>query len=129
MALEFSEKSDEISFHEIQKLDSVFGHLLRNSLDHGIESPEDRESEGKKKTGKAVLKNIWSAERAKTASKDEALNLIFLSDFSTKEVISETSGQGVGMDAVRADVENLGGKIQLQTEIKKGTRFTIVIPT
>lgn len=162
VALEFDDKSDEISFNEIQKLDSAFGHLLRNSLDHGIEFPEDRTAAGKDARGKiliaakrdiaakkiifkisddgrgidhnklsekAVLKNIWSAEQAKNASKDEALNLIFLSDFSTKEVITETSGRGVGMDAVRADIENLGGKIDLQTEIKKGTRFTLVIPT
>lgn len=159
--LHFDSESDEVTFSEVQQLDVVFGHLIRNSLDHGIEEPYQREDAGKPNAGqitisvhrnsadknlkitvrddgrgiddrklasKAVEKNIWSAEKAKEATKQEALNLIFLSDFSTKDVVTETSGRGVGMDAVKAEIEKLGGTIQLQTELSKGTQFIITLP-
>ncbi len=157
----FDSRSDEVAYEEVSRLDAIFGHLLRNSLDHGIEEMELREELGKPDTGsitisaarkpdlkvleisiqddgrgidhkrlidKAVAKGLWTAEKAKAASKEEALDLIFLSDFSTKEVVTETSGRGVGMDAVRSEVVGLGGSLTLQTDIGKGTQFTIRLP-
>lgn len=159
--LEFDSKGDEVSYAEVQHLDSIFGHLLRNSLDHDIEDSEERLEKGKSETGvitisakrnlsekqlritlqdngrgidhrrlaeKAVQKKIWTQSQASSASASEALQLIFLSDFSTKEVVTETSGRGVGMDAVRAEIEKLGGTIELQTELGQGTVFTLNLP-
>ncbi len=160
--LQFDANSDEVTYNEVQHLDAVFGHLLRNSLDHGIEEMEIREESGKALIGlikisatrdltqkklrivvsddgrgidpkrliaKAVQKNIWTVEKGAQATTKEALDLIFLSDFSLKEVVTETSGRGVGMDAVRSEVEKLGGTIDLKTEINKGTQFVIVLPS
>ncbi len=160
--LQFDAKSDEVSFSEVQHLDMIFGHLLRNSLDHGIEDIETRAESGKPMAGiikisanrdlqqkklrivisddgqgidhhkliaKAVQKKIWTAEKSATVSVKDALELIFMSDFSTKDVVTETSGRGVGMDAVRSEVEKLGGTIGLITEIGKGTKFIIELPS
>ena len=146
----------------MQHLDTIFGHLLRNCLDHGIEDIETRVESGKPIAGiikisanrdlqqkklrivisddgrgidhhkliaKAVQKKIWTAEKSATVSVKDALELIFMSDFSTKDVVTETSGRGVGMDAVRSEVEKLGGTIGLITEIGKGTQFIIELPS
>ena len=159
--LVFDLNSDEVSFSEVQSLDAVFGHLIRNSLDHGIEDPDERETQNKKRAGeilischrsesekklkitlkddggginterlieKALEKQIWTKEEAQKANQKEAVALIFRSDLSTKDVVSETSGRGVGMDAVKDLVESVGGKIEIETERKVGSAFIITIP-
>jgi two-component system chemotaxis sensor kinase CheA len=127
-------------------------HLVRNCVDHGIETPEDRMAKGKDGMGViemqarrdkgslvVVLKDdgqgIDTALIRKKAnlpdvtSDEDALAFIFRSGFSTKEQATTTSGRGVGMDAVKKTVEDsLHGTIKVHTEMNGGTEFIITIP-
>ncbi|TVZ40295.1 chemotaxis protein histidine kinase CheA [Alteromonadaceae bacterium 2753L.S.0a.02] len=123
----------------------VFSHLLRNSLDHGIESPEERKSKSKTEKGKISIDIEGLTDRVQVLMSDDGrgldiqrlytkgcdqglwqrgepvpivdiANMIFHSGVSTKETVSEISGRGVGMDAVKQFLENSGGTIQLQVE-------------
>ncbi len=141
----------------IEQLNDPLVHLLRNSIDHGIEPPEERLAAGKPETGSIVL----SAEhaggevvlsilddgrgmdpariRAKAEEKglvspetrlseSEIYNLVFLPGFSTAEKITNVSGRGVGMDVVKRSMDALRGKIDIQSELGKGSRITIKLP-
>jgi two-component system chemotaxis sensor kinase CheA len=132
-------------------------HMLRNALDHGIETAEERAAttkspkatimlkawqegasvmievsdDGKgmdpqKIRAKALSKGLISESQAATS--EEALQLIFLPGFSTKEVASSVSGRGVGMDVVKTAVEKHRGAIRIDSVIGEGTRFTIRLP-
>ncbi|MCS0607173.1 chemotaxis protein CheA [Massilia solisilvae] len=132
-------------------------HMLRNALDHGVESPEDRAAIGK--PAKAVISlKAWqeansvmivlsddgrgmdpvklkkkAAEKgliSETAvlSDDEAYQLVFLPGFSTKEVASSVSGRGVGMDVVKTAVEKNRGVVRIESALGKGTKFAIRLP-
>lgn len=134
-------------------------HLIRNSIDHGIESPEERIAAGKDPQGsvtlaaehegnnilitieddgkgidpeviknKAMEKGLLSEEKAKTLSKKEILNLIFLPGFSTAKVVTNVSGRGVGMDVVRTNVSKLRGIIDIDSNVGHGTKFNIKLP-
>ena len=132
-------------------------HLVRNSLDHGIEMPDVRRANGKSATGKLVLKAFHEAgsiaiqivddgkgldpavlrakavekgllEADNTLSDKEAFNLIMMAGFSTAEKVSNISGRGVGMDVVRRNIEELRGTIELDSEVGKGTKITIRLP-
>ncbi|MEE2743320.1 MAG: ATP-binding protein, partial [Bdellovibrionota bacterium] len=134
-------------------------HLVRNSLDHGIELPDIRIAKGKPELGtveiecstkephklriiirddgggidadkvctKGVEQGLITKEQAGKMSKAEKLNLIFASTLSTKEEVSEISGRGVGMDVVKKNLEEIGSKIEIQTELGRGTEFIIDI--
>jgi two-component system chemotaxis sensor kinase CheA len=134
-------------------------HLLRNSIDHGIETPDQRVATGKPRTGtlrlaarhdagqilievsddgrgidgaairrSAVEKGLITRERATGLDEREALDLVFLPGLSTAREISDVSGRGVGMDAVRVAVERLSGSIALASRLGTGTRFSIRLP-
>ena len=134
-------------------------HLVRNSLDHGLEKPEVRTAAGKSPKGtlrleareegdqivvsitddgagidperigrKAVEKGLVTAERARTLSKREILDFIFLPGFSTKEVASNVSGRGVGMDVVNTNVKNMNGTVELDSTLGQGTTVTLRLP-
>lgn len=134
-------------------------HILRNAVDHGIESSEQRKKLGKPEEGritvsarhqenhivieieddgggidwqkvrsKAVNNGLITPEAAERMSEREALNLIFASGLSTASEITEVSGRGVGMDIVRTNIQKLGGLIDVETEIGKGSRFTLRLP-
>jgi two-component system, chemotaxis family, sensor kinase CheA len=132
-------------------------HMLRNALDHGVESPQDRVASGKpakayillkawqeansvmivlqddgrgmdpaKLRKKAIEKSLIGDHQA--TSDDEAYQLVFLAGFSTKEVASSVSGRGVGMDVVKTAVEKNRGAIRIDSNLGKGTRFSIRLP-
>jgi signal transduction histidine kinase len=128
-------------------------HVLRNAVDHGLEPAEEREKLGKAAEaqlrfrafarGERMVLAIEDdgrgidlerlAEKARAAghafaSEDELLLAVFLDGVSTRDAVSETSGRGVGMAAVRAEAEALGGEVRVETEAGRGTRFEFVFP-
>lgn len=134
-------------------------HLIRNSVDHGIEPEDVRIAAGKPPKGKvtlrafhkgnsvaieieddgkgidpakmrevAVRKGIISAEEAAQLDDREAVELIFAPGFSSAETITDISGRGVGMDVVRTNIKNLKGSVSTNSELGKGTRFTLSLP-
>jgi len=134
-------------------------HILRNCIDHGIESPQQRGAAGKNATGRvaisvrrerdrvaleiedngrgmdpqklrlsAVAKGAISAEAAERMSDKEALMLCCLPGVSTAKDVSDISGRGVGMDAVKRALEEVGGTLQIHSERGVGTRFTLLLP-
>ena len=133
---------------------SVFGHLFRNCLDHGIEPPDERKQKGKPSQGQISLeakklpgelvidisddgKGIDTQNLVKKAKemgidvkkdKGNILNLIFHPKLSTSEDHNETSGQGIGMSAVKETIEENNGKIEVYSDENIGTTFTITLP-
>ena len=77
---------------------------------------------------KAIEKNVLSEDDILTLTEKEKINLIFHSGFSTKDEVSSMSGRGVGLDVVRDNIESIGGTIEVQTEVGKGSTFTITVP-
>ncbi len=141
----------------IEKLGDPLVHIIRNSIDHGIEKPEGREASGKGRTGTIKLSALHSgayvlirvsddgrgldreAIRAKaiergivSAGQDmteqETMQLIFAPGFSTAKVVTTVSGRGVGMDVVKREIESLGGSVQLESAPGQGTTVTLKIP-
>ncbi|OFZ70606.1 MAG: chemotaxis protein CheA [Betaproteobacteria bacterium RBG_16_58_11] len=140
----------------IEKIADPLTHLVRNSLDHGIETPEKRIAAGKDPKGTLTLRashqggNIvievsddgggLSRERilAKAKEKDipvsdsitdqEVWLLIFAPGFSTAEVVTDVSGRGVGMDVVKRNIEGMGGRVELDSKTGVGTTVTIRLP-
>ena len=132
-------------------------HLLRNAIDHGLESPEDRKKNNKVKLGKiqlnfkrkgnfvqmeliddgkgidpeviyqrAIDKGLITPEQE--FSKSDMLKLILKAGFTTQDNVSDISGRGVGMDVVKSAIEDLKGSLSIESEIGKGTTFSIKIP-
>ncbi len=141
----------------IESLTDPLMHILRNSLDHGIESKEQRASLGKPDKGTIVLKAYYSGtnvnveitddgkginseiirskaiekgviEEDAVLSEKEIFNLIFHAGFSTAEVVTDVSGRGVGMDVVRRNINTLRGEIDIESTVNKGTTLTISLP-
>ena len=135
-----------------------FMHMIRNSMDHAIEHPDERVKKGKPAVGKVTLsarnvggeihidvaddgcgldpKKILAKARengllTKPESEytdKEIFQMIMLPGFSTNKEVTEYSGRGVGMDVVRKNIEKVGGSITIHSEFGKGTTFTIKIP-
>jgi two-component system chemotaxis sensor kinase CheA len=132
-------------------------HCVRNSIDHGIESPEQRREDGKPEAGTVTMRasnegnmilieisddgkgiDVESVRRKaidrgvihpnKALSDVEAFNLIFDPGFSTAKQITNVSGRGVGLDVVRKQIDRLNGSVSVWSERGMGTRFTIKIP-
>jgi len=149
----------EIDKGMIDDLYDPLMHMIRNSLDHGIELPEERVQKGKTEVGtiylkafqegdsifieisddgkgidpeklkeKALNKGFISQDQADSMTKQEALSLIFMAGFSTAEQISNLSGRGVGMDVVRRKIEELGGTVNIYSELGKGSTIKIQLP-
>jgi two-component system, chemotaxis family, sensor kinase CheA len=152
-------KDTELDRTVVESLGDPLVHLIRNSLDHGLEPPADRVAAGKPKTGvleisarhaggnvvievrddgrgidpvkvgkRAVDRGLITAEAAATLDGKGAAELLFLPGFSTAEVTSDISGRGVGMDAVRTMIRELGGEVTLNSEIGQGTTAQIRLP-
>lgn len=158
--IEFSMTGQETEIDRgmVDKLGDPLIHMIRNSVDHGIEaSPADRVAAGKDPTGHIQLKayhksgNIHieivddgkgidreaiiakAIEKGMITSADkmsdrEIYGLIFEAGFSTAKQITEISGRGVGMDVVRRNIESLRGNVLIETEKGKGSTFTLVLP-
>ncbi|MCK6436904.1 chemotaxis protein CheA [Rivihabitans pingtungensis] len=143
----------------IEDLNDPLVHLVRNAVDHGVETPEERVAVGKKPQSvielsaqqvgdhilieitddgkgmraemlrrKAVEKGLIDLETANSLDDKQALQLIFLPGFSTKDQISNVSGRGVGMDVVRTNIQKLNGRIDISSEVGEGTRISISLP-
>ena len=140
----------------IEKITDPLTHLVRNSLDHGIETPEKRVAAGKNPKGTLTLKASHQGgavvievmddggglNRARILEKagerglavsdamsdHEVWQLIFAPGFSTADVVTDVSGRGVGMDVVKRNIEGLGGKVELESSPGFGTRTVIRLP-
>lgn len=155
--LKISGEGTELDKTVMEKIGDPLVHLVRNSLDHGIEMPQQRVAKGKPETGQVHLNAFHQGgnivieisddgaglptgkilakarERAlvgegDTLSREKILELIFEPGFSTAEQISDVSGRGVGMDVVRRNIKDLGGAIEVRSEPDEGTVFTIRLP-
>ena len=149
----------EVDRTVIEAVKGPLTHLVRNAVDHGIETPDARVAAGKPPAGeislrafaqdsmarvqvsddgagidvvnlrrRAVEMGVATAAEVAAYSDDEALQLIFRTGLSTASEVSTVSGRGVGMDAIRASVTELGGSIEVTTRPGVGTTFTLSFP-
>lgn len=155
--LKLSGENTELDKTVLEKMSDPLVHLVRNSLDHGIEMPADRIAAGKPETGvlhlsayheggnivikvsddgaglnrskilqKAIERGIVAA--GEVLSDDQINNLIFQPGFSTADQVSDLSGRGVGMDVVRRNILDLGGRIDLHSTLGQGSTLKIRLP-
>ena len=147
----------EVDRTVVEEIADPLVHMVRNSLDHGLETPAERLASGKSENGTLQLKayhqgsniiieltddghgidpvkvlakarqNKLVPENAQYP-KEEILNFIFLPGFSTAEKVTAVSGRGVGMDVVRRNIEKLRGKVEIDSEVGRGTTFRIKLP-
>lgn len=149
----------ELDRSVLEEIGDPLMHALRNSIDHGIGTPEEREKAGKPANGRIKISashvedhilivieddgkgidpqkvlararqlNIAPPETLSTLKEQDALELVFLPGFSTKETVSEVSGRGVGMDVVRTNIKKLNGNVSLQSTPGVGTKVIIKLP-
>jgi two-component system chemotaxis sensor kinase CheA len=149
-------QATELDKSLIERIIDPLTHLVRNSLDHGIETVEARRAAGKDSTGQLVLsaahhggnivievsddgaglrRDKILAKAAKqgmqvseTMSDEEVWNLIFLPGFSTAEQVTDVSGRGVGMDVVKRNIQSMGGHVEITSHAGKGSTTRIVLP-
>ena len=155
--LKLTGEQTELDKTVLEKIGDPLVHLVRNSIDHGIEMPEARVAAGKSAAGTVHLdachrggniavevsddgggldkdRILAKAKQRGLVGQNDVLtdeqihDLIFLPGFSTAEKTTDLSGRGVGMDVVRRNVKELGGKIELRSERGKGSRFIITLP-
>jgi two-component system chemotaxis sensor kinase CheA len=149
----------ELDKKVLEDLKDPLIHLLRNSVDHGIETPEERLAQGKPELGSVTMavtqrggnihiivaddgkgldaeaikrssveKGHIPQSEADTMSEEEAFLLIFHAGLSTKKEVTAVSGRGVGMDVVKAQLENLQGRIYVKSVWTQGTEFHLIVP-
>ena len=147
----------EVDKTVIEELADPLTHMLRNSMDHGLETPEERIAAGKPARGTVHLSaehrsgrilitvsddgrgidrdRVLGKARERdllsadmTPSDEEIDQLIFHPGFSTAAAVSDVSGRGVGMDVVKRKIQDLGGRITIASEPGQGTRFTLALP-
>jgi two-component system, chemotaxis family, sensor kinase CheA len=147
----------EVDKTVIERLADPLTHMIRNAVDHGLETPEKREAAGKPREGVITLSAQHRSGRVVIEIEDDGAginrprvkeiaitkgliapdaqlsdtdidNLLFLPGFSTASTISSLSGRGVGMDVVRSAIQSLGGRITITSEAGKGTKFSISLP-
>jgi len=154
--LKMSGESTELDKGLVERITDPLTHLVRNSLDHGVESPERRIEAGKRPSGTITLRAYHQSgnivievgddgaglNRAKILSKArerglpahdgmsdaEVWQLIFEPGFSTADQVTEVSGRGVGMDVVKRNIASLGGRIEIESMGGVGTRMTVRLP-
>jgi len=157
--IEMEGKETELDKTIIEAIKDPLTHLVRNSVDHGVELPEVRVKAGKERAGrlilrafheggqvnieisddgaglnaerirkKAVERSLITSEQAARMADREIFNLIFLPGFSTAEKVTNVSGRGVGMDVVKTNVEKIGGTVDVQSTLGRGTTVRVKIP-
>jgi two-component system, chemotaxis family, sensor kinase CheA len=155
--LEMAGENTEVDRSIIERLGDPLTHIIRNSIDHGIEAPTERSAAGKSEEGtirlsaehrggrivieirddgaginsdrvlaKARERGLVSADAS--LSDEEINNLIFLPGFSTAEKVSDISGRGVGMDVVRRNIQDVGGRISLKSDRGRGMTIQLALP-
>lgn len=157
ITLELSGENTEVDKTIIEQLSDPLTHMIRNSVDHGVEMPDIRAERGKQRLGTIHLsaehrggrivievsddggginreKVLKKAREKGIVGETEMLTdneidmLIFAPGFSTAETVTNVSGRGVGMDVVRRNIESLGGYVQVENTPGKGSTFTISLP-
>ncbi len=151
-----SGEATELDKGLIEKITDPLTHLVRNSVDHGIEAPEKRRAAGKPETGTVTLSAFhqggsivievrddgagMSRERLLNKAREKGMPvhdgmsdqevwaLIFAPGFSTAEVVTDVSGRGVGMDVVKKNIAALNGSVEIDSQLGKGTRITVRLP-
>lgn len=155
--LRMTGEQTELDKTVLEKIGDPLVHLIRNSIDHGIEMPDDRSAGGKSSSGTVHLNAFHKGgaitieviddgkgldkdkllEKGKekglvnpndTLTDDQVFDLIFQPGFSTAAETTDVSGRGVGMDVVRRNIQELGGTIELRSELGKGTKTSISLP-
>jgi two-component system, chemotaxis family, sensor kinase CheA len=157
--LRLSGEETELDRTMIEELSDPLVHLVRNAVDHGMETPEERREAGKPEKGtvtllaqqsgdhiiiqisddgrgiraellrrKAIEKGVLEPETVHAMDDRQALQLIFMPGFSTKDEISSVSGRGVGMDVVKTNIQKLNGRIDISSTPGTGTVISISLP-
>ncbi len=157
--LEMQGEETELDRQLLELIIDPLIHMVRNSADHGIETPDARKKSGKPEAGvislkayhsgghiiieisddgnginpeiikkKIIEKNLVTENIAENMSKNQILQFIFAPGFSTAEKVTSVSGRGVGMDVVKNNIEKISGTIELDSQIGKGSKFTLRIP-
>ncbi|QNM98128.1 chemotaxis protein CheA [Chitinimonas koreensis] len=149
-------EATELDRSVIEHIADPLTHIVRNSIDHGVELPEARIAAGKPPAGRVLLtayqqggsiavevsddgaglqrERILAKARAlgmplpAEMSDQEVWQLIFAPGFSTAEAVTDVSGRGVGMDVVRRNIQEIGGRIEIESQAGQGTRLTIRLP-
>ena len=149
-------ETTELDKSLIERIADPLTHLIRNSLDHGIELPDQRVAAGKSPVGTITLKAyhqggnivievgddgaglprnkiLAKAKERGLASSDqmtdqEVFGLIFEAGFSTADQVTDVSGRGVGMDVVRRNIQSMGGRVEIDSMLGVGTRMTVRLP-
>lgn len=155
--LEISGEDTELDRNIVEEIGDPLVHMIRNAIDHGIESPEERVQAGKPETGNCYLKAyhlgnnivieitddgkgidheqiLKSAQEKKLVPYDQSFTpqeiykFLFLPGFSTAKEVTEVSGRGVGMDVVLRNIEKLRGNVEIDSTLGQGSSFKIKIP-
>jgi two-component system chemotaxis sensor kinase CheA len=157
--LELSGQETALDKSLLEAIRDPLSHALRNAIDHGIETPEQRLLAGKSRQGTitlhafqrngfvvvemrddgagispacvrkaAIARGLLTQGQSAAMSDEAVLQLVFLPGFSTAERITELSGRGVGMDVVRSNVERLGGTVELESTLGRGTMLRLRVP-
>ncbi|MGL5879712.1 MAG: chemotaxis protein CheW [Xenococcaceae cyanobacterium] len=157
--IELDGADTELDRSILEAIKDPLTHLIRNCIDHGIETPEIRSKLGKPTIGRLSLRAFQEngkinleisddgrgidtnklkqkaqqlgaidSQKAETMSEDEAIELMFLPGFSTKDEVTRLSGRGVGMDVVRRNLESINGTIDVKSQLDRGTTFQLKIP-
>ncbi len=146
----------DLKLQTLKKLDLSFSHILRNIADHGIEDKSRRRELSKGEKGKITIKALETEttyqfivsddgngidgdilyhkaiereliEESESFTDQDKIDLIFMPGLSTKNDVSDLSGRGIGMDAVKKSIEQMGGQISVQSKLKEGTTFNFFI--